>query len=823
MECRAVTGMHPSCASRSILVQVGRLWLARHWRSFVSAAVTISVCFGLAFFAIAGARRTQSAYPRFLEHAHSSTISVGTSRVYDDATDKAIAAIPEVRESRTNIGVGLYPLVDGQPDVAQSPGVDGTFNGRYFDQDKFTPTQGRMADADRSDEVVVNEFGAQRLGYHVGQHFDLGLYTFDQFSEPTFFAAPPPPVQIFPVTLVGIGVFPDEILQDDADRTSRFLVTPALSRSLIGYFTGQGLILEHGDDDVRGFLDHLAQIVPLGDVDIRLTSVDEANALTATHPLSLVLGVFGAIAAVVGTVLSCQALGRSIRSTREDMRLVGVFGASNRDIAGLSLLASALAATCGVILGAMVAIAASPLMPIGPVRRVDPGRGLDVDFTVVAAGGLATIAVLIASSAWVAWRVTKPAGRRSTARATTTPNVGHPAGARLPPPAATGVRFALGDTNRIAARSAIISAVAASVAVVAAVTFAASLSRLVRVPSMFGWDFNAAVVSGNGYDNLDEARVHEILDNDPAVATWSGAYFGADAVGDVDVPLIGMQPDSTVRPTLVDGRFIDNDTEIVLGQATARDLHAHIGDEIVLRGDGSPHTVRVVGIAVLPTIGKTHAQHTSLGRGAIVVPGLVPGSDLNILDAPADKPLGPNAVFVRFMPGVAAGTELAHLRQTTAPLTGFAGLDVLAVQRPAEIVSSGEVGAAPVLLAIGLAVGATIALVIVLVTSVRSHQRELAVLTALGFTRKQRAATLMWHSTIVVALGLLIGVPLGALVGRALWQLFAKRIDVPAPAVAPWGATALIVLCALFLAIALGLGPARAARRLNVSAALRDQ
>ena len=96
-----------------------------------------------------------------------------------------------------------------------------------------------------------------------------------------------PPVQIVSVTLVGIGVFPDEILQDDADRTSRFLVTPALSRSLtpVGNYGLQGLILKHGNNDVRAFLDHLAKIVPIGDVDIRLTSVDEANALTATHPI----------------------------------------------------------------------------------------------------------------------------------------------------------------------------------------------------------------------------------------------------------------------------------------------------------------------------------------------------------------------------------------------------------------------------------------------------------------------------------------------------------------------------------------------------------
>ena len=216
----------------SILVQVGRLWLARHWRSFVSATVTISVCFALAFFAIAGARRTQSAYPRFLEHAHSSTLSASTLGTYNDAMDKAIAAIPEVRESRTYIGFNLVPLVDGQPEFAQEFEATGTFNGRYFDQDKFTPTQGRMADAGRSDEAMINEFGAERLGYHVGQHLDLGVYTVDQITEPTFFSAPPPPVQIVSVTLVGIGVFPDEILQDDADRTSRFLVTPALSRSL---------------------------------------------------------------------------------------------------------------------------------------------------------------------------------------------------------------------------------------------------------------------------------------------------------------------------------------------------------------------------------------------------------------------------------------------------------------------------------------------------------------------------------------------------------------------------------------------------------------
>jgi ABC-type lipoprotein release transport system permease subunit len=145
------------------------------------------------------------------------------------------------------------------------------------------------------------------------------------------------------------------------------------------------------------------------------------------------------------------------------------------------------------------------------------------------------------------------------------------------------------------------------------------------------------------------------------------------------------------------------------------------------------------------------------------------------------------------------------------------------VQRPAEIVSSDEVGAAPLLLAAGIAVGATISLLIVLTTSVRTYRRELAVLTALGFTRRQRAATLIWHSTLVVAIGVLIGVPAGAVVGRELWRAFAERIFVVAPAVAPWRASALIALGALLLAVAVGSVPAHAARRLNIAEALRDQ
>jgi hypothetical protein len=807
------------------VVQTWRFWLARYWRSYIAASITIGLCFGLAFFALAGARRTQSAYPRFLDHVRTSTLSISTEENYVEATNAEIAAIPGVARSRTYVSFNINVLVNDKPDPSQAFETIGTFDGRYFDQDRFTATDGRTADPQRDDEVVVNEFGADRLGYKVGQTLELGIYSIEQLQDPAFFDKAPPPFKRIKATVVGIGVFPDEIVQDEADRTARFLITPALSREVraIGTFGLQGLMVSGGDAGVQAVLAQLAKIVPIAKVEVK-ASDDIANAHTAISPLSLVLGVFGSIAAVVGILLSCQALSGATRATRDDLRLFVVFGTTRGGAVVLSLMTAVCGIAAGVIGAIAVAIVASPAMPIGPVRRVEAAPGIDVDATVLAVGGIAVGLVLVAWSSIAALReIRGGVAHRATAGELSRAPLTSASVARLRPEAATGVRFALSGGRRIPARTAIVSAMTATTALVAAVSFATSLDRMVRTPATFGWNADAAVLSSNGYGNLDEDRVRAILGTDPAVEDWSGVYFGADKIDDIDVPLMGMQSDSTVLPPLLSGRFINGDDEIVLGPRTAAALGAKIGDRLVLDGTGSPRKVTVVGTAVLPTIGKIHSQRTSLGRGAIVTPTLVPGSDLNIFGEPAGRLLGPNGLFVRYADGVSADDELTHLRETTAPLTGFAGLDVLPVQRPAEIVSSGDIGAAPMMLAVALAIGAMVSLLIALSLSVRGRRKELAVLSALGFTRRQRAATLMWHSTVVVVIGLIVGLPLGAIVGRELWRAFAGRIDVVAQPVTAWSASALIAVIALVLANLVALAPARSASRLDVASALRDQ
>ena len=155
---------------------------------------------------------------------------------------------------------------------------------------------------------------------------------------------------------------------------------------------------------------------------------------------------------------------------------------------------------------------------------------------------------------------------------------------------------------------------------------------------------------------------------------------------------------------------------------------------------------------------------------------------------------GPQYVFVRLRPGVSASAGLGGLERIVAAAdraiaadpraTGDDSITVLGVQRPGQIVNYRTVGATPVLLATGLALGAVIALGLTLAASVRRRRRVLALLKTLGFTRRQLGAAVSWQATVAAVVGIALGLPLGIAAGRELWILFARNIDaVPDPTV----------------------------------------
>jgi ABC-type antimicrobial peptide transport system permease subunit len=357
---------------------------------------------------------------------------------------------------------------------------------------------------------------------------------------------------------------------------------------------------------------------------------------------------------------------------------------------------------------------------------------------------------------------------------------------------------------------------------------------LVSHPDLYGWNFDYAYYSTDGYGPVPTSIVPPRLARDHAVETTTGVYFATVEIeGDV-VPLLIEPTQAPIAPPVLTGHPVDRKSQIVLGSATLAQIHKKLGDTVVIQGDGIPtRRLKIVGTATLPAIGTVLSVHPTMTTGAVIATAAVPKSLLNQFGPFS----GPNALFIRIRPGtdpVTAAAVLAKiakesLRQFITPQVvaaegpnAYGGtLQLLGPQRPAEIVNYRSMGTTPALLAGGLAVGAVAALGLTLVASVRRRRRELALLKSFGFTQRQLAAAVAWQSTVIVVVGLVVGIPLGIAFGRFLWQLFAHQLSAVVDPTIPVVPIILVAVGALVLANLVAALPGRSAARTPTALVLR--
>ena len=349
------------------------------------------------------------------------------------------------------------------------------------------------------------------------------------------------------------------------------------------------------------------------------------------------------------------------------------------------------------------------------------------------------------------------------------------------------------------------------IVVVATATFGASLDTLVSHPALYGWNWTYALSAGNNTPYIPRQHAATVLDHDPSVQAWAGVYFATFRIDDQTVPVLGASPDAPVGPPVLSGHGLDAPGQVVLGAATLAQLHKHLGDTVeVHTGAAESVRLRIVGTATLPSLGVSGTLHTEMGTGALLSYQLIPGAASS----------QPNNILVTLRPGANPATALRTLQQLVPASNGG---DVASVQRPAEIVNYRSMGTTPAFLGAALATGAITALGLTLIASVRRRRRDLALLKTLGFTRRQLAAAVAWQSSVAVAAGSIIGVPVGIALGRFLWDLFARQIDVvPQPAV-PGVTVILITLGALVLANIAAALPGRVAARTPTALLLRAE
>jgi hypothetical protein len=252
-------------------------------------------------------------------------------------------------------------------------------------------------------------------------------------------------------------------------------------------------------------------------------------------------------------------------------------------------------------------------------------------------------------------------------------------------------------------------------------------------------------------------------------------------------------------------------------------LHKHIGATVTERaGSGKPTTLQIVGVDTMPTIGAGGGPHLEMGIGALLPYALIPPAARDPFDDPAT---GPEEIFVNFRPGVndeAATASLQRIGNQVSNTFNF-GVFTGPPLRPAEIINYRSMGTTPAILGSALAAGAVVALGLTLVASVRRRRRDLALLKTLGSTRRQLASVVAWQSTVAVLIGTVVGVPLGIVLGRVLWTLFANEIHaVPSPSV-PALSIVLIAVGALALANVVAASPGRLAARTPTAVLLRAE
>jgi hypothetical protein len=180
-------------------------------------------------------------------------------------------------------------------------------------------------------------------------------------------------------------------------------------------------------------------------------------------------------------------------------------------------------------------------------------------------------------------------------------------------------------------------------------------------------------------------------------------------------------------------------------------------------------------------------------------------------------------LFVRFRPGADRRAALHRLAGVTEQIGDYNGIRITPVQRSAEIVNADDTRGSSSVLSAAIAVSALAALALALTATVRRRRRDLALLKTLGFTRRQLSATIAWQATSIIAVGLAVGVPLGMVLGRLTWKLFARQLDVLAQPAVPFLAIAVIALAATAAANALASLPARYARAVPPASTLRDE
>ena len=786
-------------------------------RAMLGLALLVGVVSGAAIAAAAGARRTDSAYPRFLEKYGAFQASVSTAgNPHTDQIFDQIAHLPQVvATSRSSLFSGTLTArghTVSFPDVF----LIAVREAEGITLGEVKVVRGRLPDPGKVEEAVAGYALAERLGLRPGDKMTIAVAP--SVGGGGGAAAGNAEVQRLRLvgvvalaggfeTLTGRG-FPDVVA-----------LTPAFFRtyasSALTNEDDLDVKLRHGDADLPAFAREIRTRHIAINGPPQLVSDLTADVQAVNRVPVVTLWAAAALLALAALVIFGQALARETLARSEDFPTLRALGMSRAGLTVASMVKVALVAAGGAAISLGVAVLFSPLMPLGLARIAEPNPGFAADWLVLGVGAAATLLLLFVLGilpAWTAARRAERIGHRD-ASARRSRIAGAIAGAGMPASMTSGVRLATrasGPTEPVPARTAFLGATLAIASVTAALVFASSLGHLVRTPRLLGYSWDAALVAEPS--NLDD--VARSLPRKIVADIWRGTSF---AQVRVDNLLLTAFVSTGPPASIIEGRSPSAADEVALDPRTLDRLAKGFGDTVSVGGTPAANDrasqpvvrrMQIVGSFAVPRL--PFQANENAAQGAALTPaGYSSVSGNAALDT----------VYVRFRSGVDPIDGVQKLKEATAK-SAFA---VMSAQRVGAVRSVQRISAVPWFLGGVLAFLAVGTLTHTLLLTIRRRRRDLALLKTLGFTSRQVRVTVAWFAVAIVAPALLFGLPLGIVAGRWGWQLFARYLAVVPEPIAPAAGTLIIALAVVAVANIIAAAPAQIAARTRPASVLRTE
>jgi ABC-type antimicrobial peptide transport system permease subunit len=793
--------------------------------SLVLVTVLVGVVGGLAITALSAARRTDSAYARYRSGSNAPEallLSCPNGFPAPNIDLAPLLALPEVSAS----AVATYApanLVDLQGRQLLFPNGDlnVTVAGLRDQADErvLRPQllAGRYPQA--ADEVAVGWFNGEAPRPAIGDSVDIQMVpraAVDAGKVPT------DPSELIPIRVhvVGEVLMPGELTGDSGD----VWTAPSFFAAHRGaaWTCSAGVVqLRHGLADTPSFLARVYDRDP--DAFVFDVTSEAVFVSRTTHLDAIILRLLAILAAIAGVMILGQSLVRRTALGAIDTPVLRALGMTRRQMVWGAAIPALIVAAGGMIVAVAGSLAVSPLFPTGLARVADPSHGIHLDVFASALGVGVIVVATVLSVIVPAMRLSRSRGgvegtieyggaeRRSSVAAAI-------ARLPLPPSAGAGARLALEPGHGRTAtpvRSAIFGLALAVAGMVAAFGFASSMDYFTHTPRLWGLNFEF----GSGQPFMGSAfqdRAVPAFLHDPGIGSLAAGNFqqyvtleGPGGTTQEAVWGLAQLKGHQISTTMLEGRWPRSSDEVALARETLSRVGLEVGDTVTVQVAGTSVTRTIVGVPVFPDFGFG----PGLGRGvAMTMDGLrafYPGVTENLVLGDFASGADPATVLDRLNTGVLRKLQA----ETRASDVSTEGTTVAATARSRAL---------PLQLSVLFALAAFATLVHLLLTSVRRRRRDLAILQTLGFRRRQVAATVAWQALTLATIALLIGVPLGMLLGRLGWAAFAYRLGVVSePVRSPL--SVLVIPVTLVVALLVSLGPGLVARRVRPAEVLKAE